>query len=218
MTVNKNEVDTLLDQFPGPLMIGVSIPKYLFVLAGAGVFVAMGIWFIQSAETISAALGTSHGAVRGEGFLRLLILLRMARDMPQAVAELGWVAFIFGGVGALFGTVRLMCGVTGLWGLTLDREGFIVRALKRNICHNWAEVGDFDSLELPRSTRRRMSLSKSCVVFNDYRAPESPIKWLRFAGRNRALIESYEYTAEVLAPAMSIWRERALEDRTSQDR
>jgi hypothetical protein len=219
MTVSKNEVDALLNCFPGPLTIGLSIPKYLLVLAGAGVLVAMGIWFIQSAETLAAVLGARHGAVRGEGFLRLLILLRVARDMSQAVAELGWVTLIFGIAGTLLVTAKLMCGVTGLWGLTLDREGFIVRTFKHNNRHGWEDVGDFDTLELRWSIRRILGLplSKSCVVFNDYQAPESPIKWLRLTGRNRALIESYEYSAETLALAMSLWRERALGDRASQD-
>jgi hypothetical protein len=144
----------------------------------------------------------------------------MARDMPQAVAELGWFSLIFGGVATIFGIVKLMRGVTGSWGLILDREGFIVRSSKRSIRHSWADVGDFDSLELTGGARRilGMPLSKCCVVFNDYRAPESPIQWLRLAGRNRALTEYYEYHAEVLAPAMSIWREWALEDRASRHR
>ena len=218
MTISKRATDRLLGHFPGPLMVGVSMRKYFFMLVGAGISVAAGIWFIQSQQALAALLLTPPRNPEVEGFLHLLIRLRVARDMPQAIAEIGWGTLIFGAIIASITTARLVCDLNGLWGLALDHEGFTVRVLRRISRHRWADVGDFSSLELSGTVRQRLGLfSKGCVVFNDYRAPESPIDWLRQAGRNRALIESYEYPAEVLAPAMSIWREWALEDRASQD-
>ena len=158
-------------------------------------------------------MNTSHGAVRGEGWLYLLTALRLARDLPQAIAELGWVTLIFFGLGALLITGKLLLSVTGFYGLTLDGEGFTVRGLKQNKRYLWVDVGDFDSLEISKLARRKLAMpyTKSLLVFNDYRAPESRIKWLQPSGRNRALAESYEYSADELAVVMSVWRERALE-------
>ena len=215
MTFGDSKIDTLLDHYPGPVMIGISITRYLLAVAGMGAFIAAGIWFIHSARTLAPVFNSPHAPFRGEGFLYLLITLRLARDMPQAISELGWFAIALFGFGALAGTLRLVSGVIGLSGLTLDKNGFIVKGLKRNIRHDWADVGDFDTMKLPK-TVRRSPLSRRCVTFNDYRAPETPIEWLRLTGRNRVLLESYEYPAEVLAPAMSIWRERALRDRAGR--
>ena len=66
----------------------------------------------------------------------------------------------------------------------------------------------------PPERRYAMLFSKSCVIFNDYLAPQSPIKWLQLAGRNRALMESYVHSTEDLAMAMSAWRKRASEKPT----
>jgi hypothetical protein len=217
MTLGDNEIDALLNHYPGPMMIGASITRYLLAIACSGIFVVAGIWLILFEDRFAAIIATHHAPFRGEGFLYLLILLRVAHDMPQAIMELGWFAVILGGVGVFGGTLTLMRGVTGVWGLTLDRDGFIAKSVKGSSRHNWADVGDFDTLEVPKIVRRRL-LARSCVMFNDYRAPESPTEWIRRAGRNRVLIGSYEYPAEVLAPAMSIWRERALRDRASRDR
>lgn len=215
MTLRETEIDTLLDHFPGPLMIGASITRFLLIIASGGIFVAADIWFILRADTFAAILATRHAPFRGEGFLHLLILLGVARDMPQAIVELGWFALILGGVGVLGGTLTLMRGVTGVWGLTLDRDGFVAKSTKRSSRHDWADVGDFDTLKVPK-TVRRWPLARRCVMFNDYLAPESPVEWIRLTGRNRVLIGSYEYPAEVLATAMAIWRERALQDRASR--
>lgn len=218
MTISKRATDRLLDHFPGPLMIGVSTRKYFLMLAVTGMSVAAGIWFIQSQQALAALLLTPPHNAKAEGFLRLLVWLRVARDMPQAFAEIGWGTLIFGAIGASITIAALVCDLNGLWGLALDRGGFTVRVLRRASRYRWADVGDFSILELSWAARQRFGFfSKRCVVFNDYRAPESPIEWLRQTGRNRALIESYEYPAEVLAPAMSIWREWALEDRATQD-
>lgn len=214
MTFSENEIDALLSHFPGPLAIGVSITRYLFALACAGVFITAGAWFIHSAEAIARTLALRH-APFSEAFLYLLISLRVARDAPQGVAELGWVALVFGGVGALAVATALISSTAGLSGLTFDKDGFTVKPLRRNIRHDWADVGDFDILIVPK-TLRRWPLARRCVMFNNYRAPETPIKWLRRTGRNRVLVASYEYPADVLAPAMSIWRERALRDRVSR--
>jgi len=216
-TVNKSAIDALLDHFPGPLTIGFSIWRHLLVLPGASLFVVGGIWMIQSAGAIATTLASRHAQSGYLGLLRLLIYLRAARDLPQAVAEAGAFVLIFGGLVALIVITSLVCSVAGLTGLTLDKNGFLVKGLKRNSRYGWADVGDFDTVELPRS-RGRWPLSMRCVMFNDYRAPETPIVWLRLAGRNRALVASYEYSAEVLASAMSIWREWALRDRASKDR
>jgi hypothetical protein len=212
--LGRTDPDTLLDRFPGPLTISVSIRKYLFALAMGGLFMALGIWFVSRPDAIAVTLKTSHGAVRGEGWLYLLILLRLARDMPQAIAEVGWFALISFGLADLFITGKLFLGVTGFWGLTLDGEGFTIIALKQNKRHLWVDVGDFESQERYRLGRRPMRFSKNFLVFNDYRAPKSPIKWLQRSGRNRALVENYEYSPEELAVFMSAWRERALEGRT----
>jgi hypothetical protein len=134
--------------------------------------------------------------------------------MPEALVEIGWAMVALFGVGALLIIRKLALSATGSTGLTLDEDGFTVRTLKLNERHRWQDVGDFDSLAVSRFIRRRyqmVPLSKSCVIFNDYRAPESPIEWLRVTGRNRALREAYEYSAEDLAKALSTWRKEALE-------
>jgi hypothetical protein len=176
---------------------------------------AFGLFILRKRWRLCLVVLTLHSEVRG--FLQLLILLRVARDMPQALSEVGWFTIALFGFGALAVTRFILYGATGLLGLKLDKHGFIVKSLKRNIRHDWADVGDFDFLKVP-NTVRRWPLSRRCVMFNDYRSPESPIKWLRLNGRNRVLVESYEYPAEVLATVMSIWRERALRDRLSRDR
>jgi hypothetical protein len=213
-----NNVDALLDHFPGPLRISVSIPRYLTLLALVGAIFAMGIFFISHPEKIAAALATSHGEVRGAGFLHLLVLLHAARDISQAVAELGWFAVIVLSFGVLGIVRKLIFCATGKWGLLLDTKGFVVLAPKRNTYHRWLDVGDFDSVELPRRIRRghRWPLSTRYVVFNDYEAPKSPLAWLQRTGHNRALLESYAYSANDLALAMSVWRERALEEQARQ--
>ena len=214
---NRTGLNASLDHFPGPVTIGVSIPKYLAFLAGSSIFVAIAIAIIRSPETFAAA---SNGRGRGEAFLHFLVFSHVARDMPQALAEFGWIAAAFFGLGAFAIIVKPILSVTGLWGLTLDEEGFTVTALKSNKRYRWLDVGDFDSLAVSKTIRRRyaMPLSKSCVIFNDYRAPDSPIEWLRLTGRNCALMEAYEYSAEDLAAAMSAWRKQALENRMSQNR
>lgn len=160
MTFPEDEISALLDYFPGPLMIRASITRYLLAITCCGIFVAAGIWFILFANSIAAIIATRHAPFRGDGFLHLLLLLRVAHDMPQAIAELGWFAPILGGVGVLAGTLTLMRGVTGTWGVTLDRDGFIAKPAKRSSRHDWADVGDFDTLEVPK-TLRRWPLSRS---------------------------------------------------------
>jgi hypothetical protein len=213
--LGKNRTDALLAQFPGPLTIGPSVPRHLLLLAFPGVFIAAGVAFILFAEPFAASLAHSHGAVRGEGLLRLLVIIGVARDMREALAEFGLVALAFGGIGSLAIVRKAVLGVMGLWGLTLDREGFLVKGLGRSNYHRWLDVGDFDSLELPWAASRRIVMRK-CLVFNDYRAPETPIDWLRLTGRNRALIERYECPVEDLAVLMSVWREWSVADRWSQ--
>jgi hypothetical protein len=205
----KNRTDALLAQFPGPLIIGLSVPKYLLLLTFAGIFIAGGVVFIRFSELFASSLTDSHGAVRGEGLLRLLVLLHVARDMREAIAEFGWVALAFGGFGGLNIVLKLVLGITGLCGLTLDREGFVVKDLRRSNYHRWSDVGDFDSLELPG-----IRVARKYVVFNDYRAPETPDDFLRSIGRNRALIETYQCPAENLAVLMSVWREWAVAEST----
>lgn len=192
-------------------MVAASITRFLLIIASGGIFVAACICFILYADTFAALLAARHAPFRGVGFLHLLVLLRVAHDMPQAIVELGWFELILGGVGVFGGTLTLMRGVTGVWGLTLDRDGFTAKSLKRSSRHNWADVGDFDTVKVPK-TVRRWPLARRCVMFNDYRAPESPVEWIRLTGRNRVLIGSYEYPAAVLATAMAIWRERALHE------
>jgi hypothetical protein len=210
-----------LDRFPGPLTIGVSIPRHLALLAIACGFVAVRIAFIRSRETFLASFAAGHhGPVRGEGFLRLLIFLHPAHDMPQALAVLGWIALSLFGFAGLVAIFKLMLSVSGLWGITLDGDGFTVRAFtvrgKSNLRHRWLDVGDFDSMALSKAARKRYWV-KRCVIFNDYQAPESLIEWLRLTGRNRALVEAYRYPAEDFAVLMSAWRSRAIEDDIGQN-
>jgi hypothetical protein len=205
----------LVDRFPGPVNIGVSIPKYLVLFAISCAFFAGAVAIIRSPETFAA---DSHGRFRGEGLLHLLVFSHIARDRSQALAQVGWIAAALFGLGAFAIIFKLILSVTGSWGLTLDEEGFTVIALKGNKRHRWLDVGDFDSLAASKIFRRYgIPFSKSCLVFNDYRAPDSPIKWLRLTGRNRALMEAYEYSGEDLALAMSAWRKQALENRLGQN-
>jgi len=206
-------VEILVDRFPGPLTIGVSIPKYRTLLAVGCAFVALAVAIIHSPE----AFVPRHG--RGVGLLHLLVLSHLARDMTQALTQFAWIAAAFFGFGALATFFKLALSVTGWCGLTLDEEGFAVLALKGQKRHRWLDVGDFDSLTLLKAIRQRYGiLPESCLIFNDYRAPESSIKWLQLAGRNRALVEAYEYSAEDLAAVMSAWRKRALESRMKQNK
>jgi hypothetical protein len=220
MVVNPGDA-TLLGRFPGPVTIGVSLPRHLALLVIACGFVAAGIAFVRSPETFSAAFATGHhGSVRGESFLHLLISLHLVRDMPQALAVFGWMTLTFVGFGGLVITLKLILSVSGLWDLTLDRDGFTVRAFtvrgESNLRHRWLDVGDFDSLELSKSARKRYGVRR-CVIFHDYQAPESPIEWLRLTGRNRALVEAYRYPAKDLAELMSAWRSRAIEGDVGQN-
>jgi hypothetical protein len=96
MLIN-DRTDALLAKFPGPLTIGFSARKYLLALACGGVFVAVGAAFILLAEPFAATAATSHGAPPLVGILRLLVLLRVAHDMPEAFAEFGWFVLVFGG-------------------------------------------------------------------------------------------------------------------------
>jgi hypothetical protein len=209
--------NALEDRFPGPVTIGVSIPKYLVLFAICGAFVAGAIAIIRSPEIFAANI---HGRFRGEGLLHLLVFSHVARDMPQAIAQVECFAAPFFGLGAFASLVKLLLSVTGSWGLTLDEEGFTETFLKGSKRYRWLDVGDFESRAVSWTLRKRygIPLSKSCLIFNDYRAPDSPIKWLQLTGRNRALMEAYEYSAEDLAAAMSAWRKQALENRLRQNR
>lgn len=219
--IRDRPIEILLDCFPGPLTIGVSIKKHLALLAMACGFVAVGIAFIRSPETFSASFATGHHApVRGEWFLRLLIVLHLARDMPQAFVVFGWIELSFFGLVGLVAILKLILSVSSLSGLTLEGDGFIVRAFtargKSNLRHRWLDVGDFDSMALPKTAPIGYWVQR-CVIFNDYQAPESPIEWLRLTGRNRALVEAYRCPAEDLAVLMSAWRSRAIEDNIGQN-
>jgi hypothetical protein len=58
MTFGDSKIDTLLDHYPGPVMIGISITRYLLAVAGMGAFIAAGIWFIHSARTLAPVFYT----------------------------------------------------------------------------------------------------------------------------------------------------------------
>jgi hypothetical protein len=207
---SKNRIDALLARYPGPVSIGPSVPKLLLALTIAGVFIAIAVAFIRFPEFFTASAGTSHGAVRGEWLFRLLILLGVARDMREALAEFGWAMLAFFGIIGLAGIVKIVPGVAGLYGLTLDGEGFVVEGLWRSTYHRWSDVGDFESRELPRAGS--LGFGRERLVFNDYRAPKTPIEWLRLTGRNRALTERYQFPADDLAVLMSVWCEWAVAD------
>jgi hypothetical protein len=214
LKLNRGGPHVLADRFPGPVTIGVSIRKYLFLFAIGCAFVAGAIAIIRSSETLAASLASHHGPVRGRIFLHLLIILHLARNMAQAIAILGWVGLTLFGAGALFIILKLILSVWGSCGLTLDGDGFTSGAFtvrgKRNQRFRWLDIGDFDSLELSDTARKRYQVTR-CVIFNHYQAPESPIEWLRLTGRNRALVEAYQYPADDIAVLMSVWRRRALE-------
>jgi hypothetical protein len=202
----------LLDRFPGPVTIGVSIPKNLlfFVLSAPLLFGA--ILCISSSATL--ANGMMHGHFRGQLLPRLLVLMHLARDTQQALAQIGWAVVVFIGIGSFRFIRKLALSVTGSWGLKLDQEGFNARTLRTNRRWLWRDVGDFDSVAVSSITRqqyRMMPNLRRCLIFNDYRGPDSPVEWLRATGRNRGLREGYEYSAEDLAVIMSAWRKKALE-------
>jgi hypothetical protein len=213
LKLNRGGPHALADRFPGPVTIGVSIRKYLFLLATGCAFVAVAIAIIRSSETLAASLATTD-RVRGQIFLHLLIILHLAHNMAQAIAILGWVTLTLFGAGALFIILKLILSVWGSCGLTFDGDGFTSSAFtvrgKRNRRFRWLDIGDFDTLKLSDAARKRYQVTR-CVIFNHHQAPESPIEWLRPTGRNCALVEAYQYPADDIAVLMSVWRRRALE-------
>jgi hypothetical protein len=117
----RGDPNALADRFPGPVTIGVSIPRYLVLFAICGAFAAEAIAIFLSPETFAV---NTHGRFRGEGLLHLLVFLHVARDKPQAIAQFGCFAAALSGVGALAWLVKPLLSITGSWGLTLDEEGF----------------------------------------------------------------------------------------------
>jgi hypothetical protein len=129
----KNRADALLARFPGPLTIGLSVTKHVLLLTIAGVFIAAGVDFIRSPEVFAAPSPK-------DGIFRVLVWLHVACDMREAVAEFGWFVLVFFGASGLTITLKLVLGITGRCGLTLDREGFVVKSLRRSNFHRWIDV------------------------------------------------------------------------------
>jgi hypothetical protein len=196
-TPREDQVTLLLGQFPGSQTLRRSLSKWLRLLAIGIVFVALGIVLIGTPETFS------NGWLANR-FGTLFISLGLARETPEAVTEIGWVAVVFFGIGCFISIITLLPGAAGL---TLDKEGFVVRSLFRRRSYQWLDVGEFEVVEVKYGFG-----SQKVVGFNDHLAAGSTMAAanLKLTGRNSALSDTYGLSVEDLARLMSLWRERAL--------
>jgi hypothetical protein len=171
--------------------------KWLRLLVIGIGFVALGISFIHSPGTFSDTwVANDFGAV--------IIGLGLAHDTMQVVREVGWAAVVFFGIGCLVSVFTLVPGASGL---TLDKEGFVIRNLFRRICYQWPNVGEFAVVTIKYGAG-----SKKLVGFNDRLAATSTGAAinLKLTGRNSALPDTYSLSIEDLARLMTLWHERVV--------
>ncbi|HUI16403.1 MAG TPA: STM3941 family protein [Alphaproteobacteria bacterium] len=118
----------------------------------------------------------------------------------------GWGALVFFGLGSVVIVVTLLPGASGL---TLDREGFVMRSLFRRSTYRWSDVDEFAVSEVPLGQGAR---TMKAAGFNDRSAAQGRIAQVNvaLAGRNSALPDSYGLAVEDLVRLMSAWRLRAL--------
>ena len=193
----EDPIAVLLDRFPGPQTLQRSISKWLRLFAIGVGFVVISIAFIHSPGTFS-----DHWVANGFG--AVLIGLGLAHDTLQVVMEVGWVAVVFFGIGCLISILSLIPGASGL---TLGKEGFVIRNLFRRISYQWPNVGEFAVVTVKYGFG-----SKKLVGFNDRLTATSTGAAInvKLTGRNSALPDTYSLSVEDLARLMSLWRERAV--------
>ena len=194
---NEGLIGPLLDRFPGPVQRRPSTRKWLGMLAVGIGFIALGAWFIcQPLPTLS---DTWPARALGALFMHL----GLARDIPEAVAEFGWITLVFFAIGSVVSLVTVLPGAAGL---TLTKDGFVVRSLFRGRAYRWSDVGEFAVTEVPYGTG-----SKKLVGFDDRLAVEGLTARanVKLSGRNSALPDTYGLSAEDLARLMSRWRQKA---------
>jgi hypothetical protein len=115
-----------------------------------------------------------------------------------------WLTMIFFALGLAVSTVMLMPGSSGL---TLGKDGFVVRNLFYRQSFRWTNVGEFDVRQIRYPYGR-----KSFVVYTDASASGSLVAAsIRLMGYTSALPETYGLPIEYLRRLMSLWRQRALD-------
>ncbi len=193
----EDPIAVLLDRFPGPQALQRSMSKWLRLLAIGIVFVALGIAFIHSPGTFSDTWVAN-------GFGAVIIGLGLAHDTMQVVREVGWAAVVFFGIGCLVSVLTLIPGTSGL---TLGKEGFVIRNLFRRISYQWPNVGEFAVVTIKYGAG-----SKKLVGFNDRLAATSTGAAInvKLTGRNSALPDTYNLSVKDLARLMTLWRERVV--------
>jgi hypothetical protein len=194
----EDRIAVLLDQFPGPLTLRPSTWKWLGLLAFSIAGIACGAWFIRDPGIASDS--------RVARFGQLLMSLGLAHGTSQAIAEFGWFMVIVCAIGSVVGIITLLPGAAGL---TLNRDGFVVRSLFRTQAYRWLDADEFAVVEMkfPVGCGR-----KKFVGFNDPSVAKRSIAAVnvKLIGRNSMLPDSYGLSVEDLARLVSRWRERAV--------
>ncbi len=130
------------------------------------------------------------------GFVALGIVFIRA----GAMSGLSWVTVTFFGACGVVLWASLLPGGTGL---TLDKDGFLVRNLFRQRRYLWRDTESFAVAEVSR---------KKFVGFNDVATAGGALGTANVAltGRNSAVPNVYALSTEDLTRLMSLWRERAV--------
>jgi hypothetical protein len=123
--------------------------------------------------------------------------------MPLSNIVIGWTwaGLAFFGSGMLI-TLGMM--LPGASSLTLDRDGFEIIHVYRHFSILWKNASNFETWVIG-------DRAPKMVVFDSADAKKLAIARLNVAlsGHNAGLVDTYGFSAEVLADLMAQWRERA---------